>query len=81
MQILKKIQVDVGPLQDGMVISSSLLPSLVRQTAIHANQQVRLINYPNYEKQTQIRKKQIQDIIDRYPASSLQKHQVYAAMY
>ena len=75
-QILKKIVVDCGPLQDGMVIPTHLLPGLVRQTAIHANQQVRLIKHPNYEKQTQIRKKQIQELIQRYPAL-----QLHAAMY
>ena len=80
-QVLKKIAIDCGPLQDGMVIPAHLLPSLVRQTAIHANQQVRLIKLPNYEKQTQIRKKQIRELIERYPAQQLQKHQVYASMF
>ena len=80
-QILKKINVDCGPLQDGMVVPEYLLPSLVRQTAIHANQQVRLVKHPNYEKQTQIRKKQIQELIQRHPAQQLQKYQVYASMF
>jgi hypothetical protein len=80
-QILKRIAADCGPLQDGMVVPAHLLPVLVRQTAIHANQQVRLIKHPNYEKQTQIRKKQIQELIQRHTAPQLQKHQVYASMF
>lgn len=80
-QILKKINVDCGPLQDGMVVPAHLLPSLVRQTAIHANQQIRFVKHPNYEKQTQQRKKNIQEIITRYPAQQIQKHQVYASMF
>lgn len=80
-QILKKIQVECGPLQDGMVISAALLPSLVRQTAIFAHQQVRYEKHHNYEKQTQTRKKQIQELIQRFPAQQIPKHQVYAAMF
>lgn len=80
-QILKKINVDCGPLQDGMVIPWKLLPTLVRQTAINANQQVRIMKHSNYEKQIHIRRKQIQEIVQRYPLIGAPKNQVYAAMF
>ena len=83
-QIMKKINVDCGPLQDGMVVTAPLLPVLVRQTAIHANMLIRLARltkHPNYEKQTHTRKKQIQELIQRYPSQQVPKHQVYAAMF
>ena len=80
-QVLKKNITDCGPLQDGMVIPAHLLPSLVRQTAIHANQKARLIKCPSYNKPTQVRKNDIQKLIETSPAQHLEKHQVYASMF
>ncbi|CAG9316491.1 unnamed protein product [Blepharisma stoltei] len=80
-QILKKVNVDCGPLQDGMVIPWSLLPILVRQTAINANQQVRAMKHANYEKQIHIRRKQILELVQRYSVLGAQKNQTYAQMF
>ncbi|OMJ76113.1 hypothetical protein SteCoe_24589 [Stentor coeruleus] len=80
-QIYRKTNSDYGPLQDGMVVPAHLLASLVRQTAIYANQQARLSKHPNWEKQTQIRRKQIQELIQRYPVQNPQKHLVYSSMF
>jgi hypothetical protein len=80
-QIMKKENLNCGPLQDGMLVTAPLLPGLVRQTAVHANQLVKYAKFSNYEKQTQTRKKQIQELIQRYPSQQVPKHQVYAAMF
>jgi hypothetical protein len=80
-QILKKISVECGPLLDGMIIPSHLLPALVRQTAINSTQQARYNKHPNFEKQLQTRKKSIQELIQKYPIQNPQKHMVYASMF
>ncbi|KYQ90706.1 RapGAP/RanGAP domain-containing protein [Tieghemostelium lacteum] len=54
-----------GPLIHGMVINKTLLPLLVRQTAINAYRYVRY-NTPNYSKPYVLRKLRIKEIVDRY---------------
>ncbi|OMJ93280.1 hypothetical protein SteCoe_3740 [Stentor coeruleus] len=80
-QILKKVSVECGPLLDGMIIPAHLLTTLVRQTAINSTQQARHNKHPNFEKQLQIRKKNIQELIQKCPIQNPQKHMVYASMF
>ena len=80
-KVLKKIPIECGPLQNGMVVPWEVLGNLVRQTAINANQQVRLFKHPNFEKQSQFRIKEIQETINRYLVSDCKKHQVYSSMF
>jgi hypothetical protein len=65
-QIFKKFDDELGPLQDGMIIPWTTLATLVRVTAINANQLYRKSQKHKYEKPMFIRKKLISDIISRH---------------
>lgn len=64
--VLKKIDVEVGPLQDGMVIPWGVLAPLVRETVIHANESAKAVNFKKYQRKYAVRKGQISEIIDRF---------------
>ena len=71
-QIFNKIDIEFGPLKDGMVVSWNILPYLIRTTAINANKELKHHKHPNYDKQSILRYKAIKDIVKSH--SSIQSN-------
>jgi hypothetical protein len=69
--IHNKLNVNFGPLRDGMVVTWKTLPYLVRTTAINADRAVRMFKFPHFERQTEIRLKKI---IEIYEDNSTEKY-------
>lgn len=60
--IHNKMNLNFGPLRDGMVVNWKVLPFLVRSTAISASKAIKIYKFPKLEKQTMIRQKKISEI-------------------
>lgn len=60
--IQNKLNLNFGPLKDGMVVNWKILPFLIRSTAINANKAIKVYKFPMLEKQTMIRQKKILEI-------------------
>ena len=66
MQIFRKENVQLfGPLLHGMCINKTLLPVLVRQTAINANRYVRY-NTGGYSRPFPTRRRALDEIVERF---------------
>ena len=71
--IHNKLNVNFGPLRDGMVVTWKTLPYLVRCTAVNADRAIKLFKFPTLEKQNMIRLKKILEIYDDYGSEKLRK--------